>query len=57
MLNSPLDGRFDGMNGACDGGLRHALDRALVAARDGVLYSGLNGAFDDSKLKEKWPKF
>ena len=37
------------MNCAFDGGL----DRALVAACDGIPFSGLNGAFDDSKLKEK----
>ena len=53
MLNSALDGRLDEMNGACDGGLDRALDHALVAARDGILYSGLDSAFDDSKLKEK----
>ena len=53
MLNSALDGRLDGMNCAFDGGLDRAPDRALVAARDGILYGGLNGAFDDSKLKEK----
>ena len=34
-----------------DGGLDRAPDRALVTARDGILYSGLNGAFDDSKLE------
>ena len=53
MLNSALDGRLSGMNGAFDGGLNGALARALVATRDGILYSGLDGAFDDSKLMEK----
>ena len=53
MLNSALHGKFDGIKGAFDGGLDRALDCALVAARNGIFYSGLDGAFDNSKLKEK----